>query len=67
MRSAAWLQSDAMDPREGEVAPAAGARARGLPLSIAPLTTGLDMADAFEIDRGLRLALRLELPEHPAR
>jgi len=57
---AARSPSDAMNSREGEAAPGARARARGLPASIASLAAGLDEADAFELDRRLRLAVRLE-------
>jgi hypothetical protein len=35
-------------------------RARGLPRSVSSLAEGLDEADAFELDRRLRLAVRLE-------
>jgi hypothetical protein len=38
----------------------ARAPARRSPLSVASLATGLDEADAFELDRRLRLAVRLE-------
>jgi hypothetical protein len=53
-------RSDAMDSHEGEAVPGARARVRGLPASIASLAAGLDGADAFELDRRLRLAVRLE-------
>jgi hypothetical protein len=56
----ARLRSDAMGSREGETAPAARACARSLPGSIASLAAGLDEADAFELDRRLQLAVRLE-------
>jgi len=49
-----------MDSPEGETPPAARVRTRGLPGSIASLAAGLDEADAFELDRRLRLAIRLE-------
>jgi hypothetical protein len=45
---------------EGAGPPAARVRARGLPLGVARLAAGLDRADAFELDRRLRLAVRLE-------
>jgi hypothetical protein len=54
-------RSDAMESREareGESAPAV--RARALPRSIASLAAGLDEAGAFELDRRLRIAVRLE-------
>jgi hypothetical protein len=40
--------------------PAARARPRRLPRAIASLAAGLDAADAFDLDRRLRLAVRLE-------
>jgi hypothetical protein len=43
-----------------EGSPAARVRPRGLPRAIASLAAGLDAADAFELDRRLRLAIRLE-------
>ena len=58
--SPARLRSDAMGPQTTETPPASRARARDLPLSIASLAAGLDEADAFELDRRLRLAVRLE-------
>ena len=53
-------RSDAADPRAGEMAAGARARARGLPDPIAALAAGLGEADAFELDRRLRLAVRYE-------
>lgn len=53
-------RSEAMGSREREAAPTARARSRGLPRSIASLAAGLEEADAFELDRRLRLAVRLE-------
>jgi hypothetical protein len=44
----------------GTAAPGARARPRDLPASIASLTAGLPEADAFELDRRLRLAVRFE-------
>ena len=48
------------DHRKGRTAAGARARSPGLPGSIASLAAGLDEADAFELDRRLRLAVRLE-------
>jgi hypothetical protein len=42
------------------LAPAVRPRSPGLPRSIESLTAGLDEADAFELDRRLRRAVRLE-------
>ncbi len=56
----ARLPSDARDSLEGEAAHSARARSPGLPGSIAWLAIGLDEADAFELDRRLRFAVRLE-------
>jgi len=53
-------RSHATASREGQAAPRARGRARGLPGSIASLAAGLDEADAFELDRRLRHAIRLE-------
>ena len=56
----------AQKPGEGasapgeRVAPVARPRTPALPRSVASLTEGLDEADAFELDRRLRLAVRLE-------
>jgi hypothetical protein len=49
-------RSEDRGPRAGTRAP----RPRPLPSSIASLATGLDEADAFELDRRLRLAVHLE-------
>jgi hypothetical protein len=46
--------------REREPTPTARARARDLPLQVASLAAGLECADAFELDRRLRRAVRLE-------
>jgi hypothetical protein len=51
-------RSGSRDPGERTRAPRPPARP--LPPSIASLATGLDEADAFELDRRLRLAVRLE-------
>jgi hypothetical protein len=49
---------DAGESRQGKTA--VRARARALPDSIASLAEGLDQADAFELDRRLRVVVRLE-------
>jgi hypothetical protein len=59
-RLAGRSPSDAADSWEGETARSARAQARSLPRSIASLVEGLGEADAFELDRRLGLALRLE-------
>jgi hypothetical protein len=56
----ARLPSKAASAREEAAAPEPRARSRGLPRTIASLAAGLDEADAFELDRRLRLAVRLE-------
>jgi hypothetical protein len=53
-------QSNAKGSPEGERAPAARVRPRGLPLGVARPAARLEQADAFELDRRLRLAVRLE-------
>jgi hypothetical protein len=53
-------RSDPADSPEGETPPAARARTRALPRAIASLAAGLDEADAFDLDRRLRFAVRLE-------
>ena len=58
--AAAKRRDGAPRRRGGQAALAARARPRGLPRAIASLAAGLDEADAFELDRRLRLAVRLE-------
>jgi hypothetical protein len=53
-------RSEALGSRERGTVPAARAPARDLPRPVASLATGLEEADAFELDRRLRLAVRLE-------
>jgi hypothetical protein len=59
-------EGPARQPGEGAsaagepVAPVVRPRAPALPRSVASLTAGLGEADAFELDRRLRLAVRLE-------
>jgi hypothetical protein len=51
---------EASEAARGTAVPCARARAHDLPASIASLAAGLGEADAFELDRRLRLAVRME-------
>jgi hypothetical protein len=55
-------ERDALAPgdRERDFAPESESPARELPVQVAALGAGLESADAFELDRRLRLALQLE-------
>jgi len=51
---------EALGSRKDETAPAARAHPLGLPLPVTSLAVGIEEADAFELDRRLRLAVALE-------
>ncbi len=53
-------RSEAPDAPAAEPVPPARARARELPDAVASLAADLEAADAFEFDRRLRIAVRLE-------
>jgi hypothetical protein len=56
----AWRRCDAARSPERAAERVARAFTRDLPLSVTALATGLEEADAFELDRRLRRAVRLE-------
>jgi hypothetical protein len=59
-RTDAWLDPDSPESRGAGRGPARRAPARTLPKDVRALAEGLDAADAFELDRRLRAAVRLE-------
>jgi hypothetical protein len=59
-RTDPWLDPDSPESRGSGMGPARRAGARTLPKRVVALAQGLAQADAFELDRRLRVAIRLE-------